>query len=950
MITVFNFKKISVAVFMLLFLLLAYINAFAVGPVTFTLTQQLPRIMNINSPQTTSYTLKNNTTFNISNIKIVPYVKNGTYIITGNTCNTTLAPQAQCAWTGEVTINSLDCGYADAIVKVFYVGNSTTLKQTIKTNPNPGPGRFQYQDSEGSVINSQLNLRANETGEIRVYNVGDTAITNFVVGLPSITGLTFTTNNCSSITTLPSSDYCSLDYQVGATPANDSGDVVSTGNNVDNNPDNLNIAIRNVGHFQYQDGEGSVINSPLSLSANEVGEIRIYNTGGTAITNFTVNLPSISGLTFTTNTCTSVSTLPSSDYCSLEYEVSATPASNSGDIIAAGSNVDNSPQSLNIAIRNLGHFQYQDSMGNMIDSPLNLRANEVGEIRVYNTGGTAITDLAVNLPSISGLTFTINTCSSMRILPSNDYCLLNYEVSATPASNSGDITATGNNADNSPHSLNIATYTLGHFQYQDNMGNTIDPPLDLSANETGEIRVYNTGNTAITNVAVALPTITDLTFTDNTCNSITTLSSGDYCLLKYSVGGSPTESSGNVTATGDDADNSPQNLSVATHALGYFSYRSDMVNVISSPLSLYAGNTGEIRVYNTGNTAITNVTVTLPTITDLTFTDNTCSSINTLSVGDYCVLKYSVGSAPIDLSSDIVANGDNAENAPSPLTLATKFWYVLPKPGSGKITVMRLIGNNIYLGTPDQGVFKSLNGGNSWQAINSGIGTLDIESMTIDGTDIFVGTNGQGIYKSINQGQSWTEKNQGLTNVFILSLLTYNNALYAGAQQGYIYKSSDGGDSWQQLSKVADTFIQSIIEFGGKLYAGTQEGVFEVDLNNGNFQKIGLDGINVFTVYAYDGRIYAGTENGIYRSDGNGLNWELFNTGINSSEIRAFSNNSDFIFSGGKGGNGVFKSDGTSNWSNVGTNIPGDVSAMLFSDGRLYVGTEDNGIYVTSDL
>ena len=74
----------------------------------------------------------------------------------------------------------------------------------------------------------------------------------------------------------------------------------------------------------------------------------------------------------------------------------------------------------------------------------------------------------------------------------------------------------------------------------------------------------------------------------------------------------------------------------------------------------------------------------------------------------------------------------------------------------------------IYVGTHGSGVFKSLDGGETWRQINQGLREPKIWDLMIapwDPNYLFVATGGGGIYYSANSGDHWVEMNNGLENL-----------------------------------------------------------------------------------------------------------------------------------------------------------------------------------------
>ncbi|MDB4285932.1 T9SS type A sorting domain-containing protein [bacterium] len=133
----------------------------------------------------------------------------------------------------------------------------------------------------------------------------------------------------------------------------------------------------------------------------------------------------------------------------------------------------------------------------------------------------------------------------------------------------------------------------------------------------------------------------------------------------------------------------------------------------------------------------------------------------------------------------------------------------------------------IYAGTTASGVYKTTDGGNTWNPIFDDQPFLSIGHIHIDPSNpntVYVGTGdpnisgypsiGDGVYKSIDGGQNWTHL--GLVDQRIVSRIAVDpnnsNTLYV-ATMGLpfernndrgLYKSTDGGQSWNQILFVSD--------------------------------------------------------------------------------------------------------------------------------------------------
>ena len=99
---------------------------------------------------------------------------------------------------------------------------------------------------------------------------------------------------------------------------------------------------------------------------------------------------------------------------------------------------------------------------------------------------------------------------------------------------------------------------------------------------------------------------------------------------------------------------------------------------------------------------------------------------------------------------------------------------------------------------------------------------------------LYAGTTGGGVYKSVDGGTSWLASNTGMAEKTGISdlLIDPNNSsvIYASAMySGAVYKSSDSGANWEDITgNLGNMPVLSLASDGTDIYVGTLNGVFKL--------------------------------------------------------------------------------------------------------------------------
>ncbi len=248
--------------------------------------------------------------------------------------------------------------------------------------------------------------------------------------------------------------------------------------------------------------------------------------------------------------------------------------------------------------------------------------------------------------------------------------------------------------------------------------------------------------------------------------------------------------------------------------------------------------------------------------------------------------------------------------------------------------------STVYAAT-DLGMFRSTNGGKNWTPINNGLSSQFVGTVILDPSNpstlyagvLFVGNFGVtsgGVFKSTDGGNTWNVRNTGLNNTGISSL-AINPAtpqiLYATGG-GPIFKTTNGGDNWGPVGSggpisatrlavdphsPTTVFTCTIFNDGG-IWRSTNAGDTWQKINSSSH-----DGI--FISPHTPGLIYATGNGSLIKSVDNGDNWTQVQTGVGQTRV-AFDPVSASTVYLASGNQGVLKStDNGQTWVQMNNGI-----------------------------
>lgn len=217
------------------------------------------------------------------------------------------------------------------------------------------------------------------------------------------------------------------------------------------------------------------------------------------------------------------------------------------------------------------------------------------------------------------------------------------------------------------------------------------------------------------------------------------------------------------------------------------------------------------------------------------------------------------------------------------------------------------------------GVFRSRDGGRSWEVRGEGIGNLMVQPLSLAlspsfGTDhtLYCGTADGGIYRSTDAGDNWALLASPGDGYGFVALASGSGAeersLMAGASGRGVFASTDGGHVWESRNSglmdldIIALALSPAFEQDQTAFVATEKGLHRTGDAGENWEMVlpctegdSLECVVVSPDFAADRTVFVGTEEqGVLRSSDGGTTWHSLAAGLPDLCVNALSLSPNF--------------------------------------------------------
>ena len=620
--------KINILIFSTLLLI---VNIASAQWFTVT-TSGLPQNLVVNQQyQNVKLTLTNTTASIVALTTTVTAVPKSFPSNSENSCESvTLAPKQSCVLASAASYTPSTAGTANWGADVIVVRNRTSYRKRVSHNIANGVDAAIVPLPKNSSVAQKIPV------QINVENRGTTAAKGFVVDLPSLAGLTYNENTCSTISILDPAESCVISGEY-TPPTGTTGDVSLKATVEYNEGDIIKLSTDTFVHSVAVQGSVSPKTDNVSIGQADSFAYTFRNTSTTtAAEDVSITLPTEPGLTTTANNCPDNGDLAANKSCTVQMSYIPPVGSQGLHTFTARLNYNGGNGVFVTHNSNISAIAVSGQVSRLSANVYIGGTDSFTYTFLNNSKTAAATGVSVVLPTDPELTVTNNTCRTT--IAASTACTVTEAYSPTEGTQGqhqftavlrynegGDVVLA--------HTASVATVNVNGLVSPETANISIGSPDAFSYTFT------NTSDAKATGISVNLPAETELTKVVDTCSTLTDgeLPANQSCTIDYSYT-PPINSAGQHNFTAVLSYNEGGDV-VLTHKATVSTVN---VNASVTPDSNVSIGQADLFTYtytNTSDSNATGVSVIYTHEPDLTLISNGCSA--TLSANSTCSVELS---------------------------------------------------------------------------------------------------------------------------------------------------------------------------------------------------------------------------------------------------------------------------------------------------------------------
>jgi 7,8-dihydropterin-6-yl-methyl-4-(beta-D-ribofuranosyl)aminobenzene 5'-phosphate synthase len=260
------------------------------------------------------------------------------------------------------------------------------------------------------------------------------------------------------------------------------------------------------------------------------------------------------------------------------------------------------------------------------------------------------------------------------------------------------------------------------------------------------------------------------------------------------------------------------------------------------------------------------------------------------------------------------------------------------------------------------GLYRSTDGGDSWQAAKGGLPPVAPLSLAVDPANPMRAWTGTmlGGYRTSDGGRNWAPMDGlGSMAIYALALDPRGAHLYAGGEEPGLRRSDDGGQTWSnhELGTTPAPILSLAVSKEGTVWAGTARGLWKSRDAAATWQELdgAMTSAHVTAIRALDdGRVYALADGFLDLSADGGHTWQSISPpGFVALSFAIQSGTAGRLYLG-SGGRGLDIGDsGGEAWTTATEDfLHADITCLVSDPANpnvVYAGTRYHGLYRTVD-